>query len=105
MKLYFKYMDLIAGTYVWCLMKNHFHFLVRIKDEDETGVYVFENNSSRSVGLWKVVPMEWKTWQCLKDLAESLEDCSNGMEDLAASERPGRVSGRLFQWNGRPASV
>ena len=35
MKLYFKYIDLIADTYAWCLMKNHFHFLVRIKDEEE----------------------------------------------------------------------
>jgi len=69
MKLYFKYIDLIADTYAWCLMKNHFHFLVRIKDEEKTGVYVFENNSSRSVGLWKVVPIE----------------------DLPASAGPGRV--------------
>ncbi len=35
MKLYFKYINPIADTYAWCLMKNHFHFLVRIKDEEE----------------------------------------------------------------------
>jgi len=35
MELYFKYVDLIADTYAWCLMKNHFHFLVWIKEEGE----------------------------------------------------------------------
>ena len=34
-ELYNKYVDLIADTYAWCLMKNHFHFLVRIKDEED----------------------------------------------------------------------
>ncbi len=33
--LYDKYVSLIADTYTWVLMKNHFHFLVRIKDEAE----------------------------------------------------------------------
>lgn len=33
MKLYEKHIDPIAETYAWCLLKNHFHFLVRIKDE------------------------------------------------------------------------
>jgi putative transposase len=36
MKLYENHIDPIAETYAWCLMKNHFHFLVRIKDEKET---------------------------------------------------------------------
>lgn len=33
LKLYEKYVVLIADTFAWVLMKNHFHFLVRIKDE------------------------------------------------------------------------
>ena len=37
MKLYENHIDPIAETYAWCLMKNHFHFLVRIKDENEVG--------------------------------------------------------------------
>jgi REP element-mobilizing transposase RayT len=28
LKLYDKYISPIAETYAWCLMKNHFHFLV-----------------------------------------------------------------------------
>lgn len=34
-KLYQNHIDPIAETYAWCLMKNHFHFLIRIKDENE----------------------------------------------------------------------
>ena len=33
MNLYAKHIDPVSDTYAWCLMKNHFHFLVRIKDE------------------------------------------------------------------------
>ncbi|MBU8892556.1 MAG: hypothetical protein KOO66_07235 [Bacteroidales bacterium] len=39
LKLYEKYINPIADTYAWCLMKNHFHFLVRIKDAVEIGFY------------------------------------------------------------------
>jgi len=33
--LYDKYISPIANTFAWCLMKNHFHFLIRVKNEDE----------------------------------------------------------------------
>jgi len=35
LNLYEKYVYPIADTYAWCLMKNHFHFLVRIKEKNE----------------------------------------------------------------------
>lgn len=35
LKLYDKYIEPVAETFAWCLMPNHFHFLVRIKDEKE----------------------------------------------------------------------
>lgn len=35
LRLYDKYITPIADTYAWCLMGNHFHLLVRIKEEDE----------------------------------------------------------------------
>lgn len=35
LKLYVKYISPIADTYAWCLMGNHFHLLVRIKEDDE----------------------------------------------------------------------
>lgn len=30
--LYSLHIDPIAETFAWCLMKNHFHFVVRIKE-------------------------------------------------------------------------
>jgi REP element-mobilizing transposase RayT len=35
LNLYDKHINPIAETYAWCLMKNHFHFLVRIKNKAE----------------------------------------------------------------------
>jgi len=35
LKLYDNHIEPIAETFAWCLMKNHFHFLIRIKNADE----------------------------------------------------------------------
>jgi REP element-mobilizing transposase RayT len=35
MDLYAKYIPPVAETYAYCLLRNHFHFLVRIKDEQD----------------------------------------------------------------------
>lgn len=35
LKLYDKYVDPIAETFAWALMGNHFHFVVRVKDEKD----------------------------------------------------------------------
>jgi REP element-mobilizing transposase RayT len=35
LKLYAKHILPIADTYAYCLLKNHFHLLVRIKEEEE----------------------------------------------------------------------
>lgn len=32
LELYTKYVEPVAKTYAYCLLRNHFHFLVRIKD-------------------------------------------------------------------------
>lgn len=34
-RLYEKYIDPVAETYAWVLLKNHFHLLVRIKNKQE----------------------------------------------------------------------
>jgi REP element-mobilizing transposase RayT len=34
LRLYNKYLSNIVDTYTWCLMNNHFHFLVQIKELD-----------------------------------------------------------------------
>ncbi|MGJ8746112.1 transposase [Polaribacter sp.] len=35
LKLYKKYIFPVAETFAWCLLKNHFHFLVKIRTEVE----------------------------------------------------------------------
>jgi hypothetical protein len=35
LELYAKYIEPVAETYADCLMSNHFHLLVRIKDYEE----------------------------------------------------------------------
>ena len=35
MQLYGKYIAPIADTFAYCLLRNHFHFLIRIKDETD----------------------------------------------------------------------
>ena len=35
LKLYDLHIEPMAETYAWCLMKNHFNFLIRIKDVEE----------------------------------------------------------------------
>ncbi len=35
LSLYVKYIEPFVDTYAYCLLKNHFHFLIRIKTEEE----------------------------------------------------------------------
>jgi len=39
MKLYSIYANPVLETFSWCLMKNHYHFCVRIKRSDEFGCF------------------------------------------------------------------
>jgi len=46
LKLYEKYIDPIAETFAWCLMKNHFHILVYIKEANEIDTTKLEYSST-----------------------------------------------------------
>ena len=48
LNLYDKYIAPVADTYAWVLMKNHFHLLVRIKEETQIG---FLSTNSPSITL------------------------------------------------------
>jgi putative transposase len=45
LQLYEKYIEEIADTFAWCLMKNHFHILVRIKEKNEIGFIPIRKNN------------------------------------------------------------
>ena len=46
LRLYEKYIDPIAETFAWCLMKNHFHILVYIKETNEIDTTKLEYSST-----------------------------------------------------------
>ena len=43
LSLYDKYISPVTDTYAWVLMPNHFHFLVKVKDEDSIPKLVGDN--------------------------------------------------------------
>ena len=45
LRLYAKHIEPMADTYAYCLLRNHFHFLVRIKDLDGEDLTGFQNLS------------------------------------------------------------
>lgn len=55
LKLYEIYIDTVADTFAWCLMKNHFHVLVRIRNENEIGFLDSRLSKSNDLSL------KWKT--------------------------------------------
>ena len=46
LRLYAKYIEPVVETYAWCLMKNHFHFLVYIKETEEIDISKLEYSST-----------------------------------------------------------
>lgn len=46
LRLYEKYITPIADAYAWCLMRNHFHFLVYLKEADEINVTEFSYSTN-----------------------------------------------------------
>lgn len=51
LRLYEKYIEPIADTYAWVLMPNHFHLLIRIKTEEEIGIYKNLNSDGSNDSL------------------------------------------------------
>lgn len=50
------YISSIAEIYAWCLLRNHFHLLVRIKEEHEIGYLNSMNAMSENLDL------KWQTY-------------------------------------------
>ncbi|RXJ43785.1 hypothetical protein [Gelidibacter gilvus] len=54
--LYPKYIYPIADTFCWCLLKNHFHFLIRIKELDEIKIDQLNDSTNIRINIEKVNP-------------------------------------------------
>jgi REP element-mobilizing transposase RayT len=57
LRKYHQHIDPIADTVAWCLMKNHFHLLLRIKSEEEIKNY-FSSNFPKVRNFRKVEEIE-----------------------------------------------
>ncbi len=55
LELYAIYIETVADTFAWCLMKNHFHVMVRIHNLDEIGYLDSRRAKSNDLHL------KWKT--------------------------------------------
>ncbi len=55
LELYDILIDTVADTYAWCLLKNHFHVLLRIRNEDEIGY--FNSDDAKSTDMY----VKWRT--------------------------------------------
>ena len=47
LKRYFRYFSSYFETYAYCLIPNHFHFLVKVKDEVEYAVTKENTNAAK----------------------------------------------------------
>ena len=54
---YDRYIEPIANTFAWCLMKNHLHLLIQVKD----GIGYRFNNADRSIDAARFEELKWKT--------------------------------------------
>ncbi|WP_445665227.1 hypothetical protein [Fodinibius sp. AD559] len=52
LKRYQKYIPPIADTFAYCLMPNHFHFMVRIKSREELMGFAKKKYPSKSNKTW-----------------------------------------------------
>jgi REP element-mobilizing transposase RayT len=96
LKLYEKYVHPIADTLAWVLMKNHLHFLIRIKsgvvykysmeELDMMSVRANANRSADAVGLATKEAVEFAKWE-----TTGATDLSTFATDLSAFGEPDGV--------------
>jgi putative transposase len=64
LRLYEKYIEPIAETYSWCLLRNHFHLLVKIKSKEDTGyfnpLYSFKTNETGRIKNHNNNELKWQ---------------------------------------------
>ncbi|MFZ4398730.1 MAG: transposase [Bacteroidales bacterium] len=94
LKLYDKYIIPVADTYAWVLMPNHFHFLLRVKDEFE--IFDSNNTSPSRASENKNLP-GFKNLEGLKPIHQHLSNLFNAYTK-AFNKRHNR-HGSLFEKN------
>ena len=90
LKLYNKHLSDIIGTYAWALMPNHFHFLVRLKDDIADEIITSDRFNSKS--YMKLVRYDKKIHQYFSNLFNAYSKAFNKQESRHGTlfERPFR---------------
>jgi putative transposase len=86
LKLYAKHFEPVADTYAYCLMCNHFHFLVRIKTVEEQQT----PGVSKTPGVWKAKKTSQQFGNVLNAYAKSINKAYNRTGSLFQN-RFGRI--------------
>lgn len=86
LKLYAKHFEPVADTYAYCLMCNHFHFLVRIKTVEEQQT----PGVSKTPGVWKAKKPSQQFGNVLNAYAKSINKAYNHTGSLFQN-RFGRI--------------
>lgn len=68
LSLYEKYIEPICETYAWVLMKNHFHFFIKIK---ENMMYKYSNDDG-SIEMERFKEIRWETVEYKPDRSQDL---------------------------------
>jgi len=59
LNLYAIYAHPVLETFSWCLMKNHYHFCIRIKSSSELGCFDKRNRLEKDAGIkWQLFPKQ-----------------------------------------------
>lgn len=97
LKLFAKYILPIADTYAYCLLKNHFHFLIRIK-EDLSGLKNIPGQRDPAVRSGLENPLDLKNLTGLSNRSKISKPFSNLFNAYAkAFNRAYGRTGALFQ--------
>ena len=83
-KVYISHISLI---YAYCLMPNHFHFLIRIKDEEELVDYFIEKHPDKvKSAVGKGFSAHGRSAMSLKDIADLDVDLSESISKMISNQ-------------------
>ena len=87
LKLYTKYIPSVAETYAYCLLKNHFHVMIRVRSEEE----VIRNMSSSNTNTDTNVGRVWNP----ADIITAPADVVTPHADVTNADAAKRISNQF----------
>jgi REP element-mobilizing transposase RayT len=94
LNLYDNYIEPVADTFVYCLLRNHFYFLIRIKEEDEID-YFPQQISNRSFNLNSDGFFPPQAGQDLKNNNQILSECE--APDRVLNREPDSILNKVLK--------